>query len=169
MGTIASNAVRLRELKDRVDRTFSTMPHGTEHHQACNEFYDNYDSLAFPGGLEVGLEQLARFKPKVIETSIKLLEIDPRFFRSGYIKEKLLRRLKHCELTDDQRLRLESMIVRSMDCGGRREFEGYSRLARRMHSPAFVAAVMTRQLSSNCEVVRRAHAVMHILETNHLL
>jgi hypothetical protein len=145
------------------------MPNGPEHRNACEEFHGNYDSLAFPGGLSSGLERLASSDPEAVELAIQYLEFDLRFFRSGYIKEKFLRCLKHCDLTEHQLRRIEIMIVRSMDSGGRREFDGFSRLARVAYSQSLVDAVKMRQLSPDPEVNRRANAVMHVFESNHLV
>lgn len=169
MATFHSNAARICELSARIRHAWSENPHGSEHHAACEEFHRNYDSLAFPGGLRVGLERLAERDPQIVELVIQFLEFDPRFFRSGYIKEKFLRRLKRCDLTDAQRRRLANMILRSVDSGGRREFKGFSRLAVAAQSPMLVDAVTLRQLSSDPEVVRRANAVMHVWESNHLI
>jgi hypothetical protein len=167
--TIASNAARLRHLHDRIDTTFREQPHGPEHRAACDEFHREYDSLAFPGGLAAGLKQLKNNNPEVIEAALQFMVEDPRFFRSGYIKEEILRRLKHCDLSNQQQSRIAMLIVRSMDGGGRREFEGYSRLARRIHPPSLIAAAQTRLSSRNLEIVRRAKAVLHVLKSNHLL
>jgi len=42
------------------------------------------------------------------------------FFRSGYITEEIVRRLKQAPLTERQRNRLASVIVRSLSTGTRR-------------------------------------------------
>ena len=124
--------------------------------------------IAFPGGLRVGLEKLAKQDPQIVELAIQFLEYDLRFFRSGYIKEKSLRRLKHCDFTDGQRWRIEAMIVRSLDLGGRREFKGFSRLAVAVYCSSLVEAVALRQLASDPEVARRANAVVHVWGSIHL-
>jgi hypothetical protein len=168
VGSIACNAERIRQLYERIEETFREKPHSPEHLAACEQFHNEYDSLAFPGGLKAALERLKRPDKKLVETAVQFLEADPRFFRSGYIKETLLRRLKHCPLTEQQQLRVSRLIIRSMDAGGRKEFQGYSRLARTIHPPKLLDAVALRLQSSNPEQVRRAKAVQHILDSNHL-
>lgn len=167
--SIASNAARLRQLHERIEETFREKPHGPEHHKACDEFHREYDSLAFPGGLIAGLKRLKNNDPEAIEAALQFMVEDPRFFRSGYIKEEILRRFKHCDLSGEQHSRIAMLMVRSMDGGGRREFEGYARLARRIHPLTLIIAVKERLSSVNPEVTRRAKAILHVLESNHLL
>lgn len=167
--SISADASRLRQLRDRIRESFRKQPHGQEHHTACAQFHREYDSLAFPGGLKAGLDRLKQRDAEAVESAIQFLEIDPRFLYSGYIKEELLRRLKHCELTAQQQTRLARLIIRSMDHGGRREFRGYSRLVRRIHPPAVLNAVRERLSSPDPEQVRRAQAVQQVLRSNHLL
>jgi len=156
---ISYNAARLRELNARVMEAFSRKPHGPEHKVACEAFHAQYDQLAFPGGLERGLALLSEKDPDTVDTAIAFLEADPRFFRSGYIKEKLLSRLKHVPLWQHQVQRLS----RSVDGGGRREFHGYARLAGALHAHAIAEAMHERQSSRDPEVARRAREVLHVL------
>ncbi len=167
-GSIACNAARLRQLHERIHETFQARPHGPEHHAACDEFHKAYDSMAFPGGLSAGLKRLKNSDPEAVELALQFLQADPYFFGSGYIKENILRQFKRFPLTKDQHLRLAALIVRSIDGGGRREFRGYSRLARKIHPESLLEAVNTRLPSSNPEVVLRAKAVLHVLDSNHV-
>lgn len=52
--------------------------------------------------------------------AIQFIEEDPWFFRSGYTKETILRRLKHAPLTHNQRVRLLDLLPRSITSGSRR-------------------------------------------------
>ena len=160
---ISYNAARLRELNARVMEAFSRKPHGPEHKVACEAFHAQYDQLAFPGGLERGLALLSEKDPDTVDTAIAFLEADPRFFRSGYIKEKLLSRLKHVALSQHQVKRLGRLAIRSVDSGGRREFHGYARLAGALHAHAIAEAMHERQSSRDPEVARRAREVLHVL------
>jgi len=160
---ISHNAERLRELNDRVNQAFRRAPHGADHVAACEAFHAQYDQLAFPGGLERGLALLSEKAPEAVKAAISFLEADPRFFRSGYIKEKLLSRLKHVPLSRSQVQRLGCLVVRSVEIGGRREFHAYARLAGALGTPAIVEAMRERQDSPDPEVARRAQEVLHVL------
>jgi hypothetical protein len=165
---LASSAARLRQLKERIEETFRAHPHGPEHHAACDEFRKAYDSLAFPGGLAAGLKRLKNADPEAIELALQFLEADPYFFGSGYIKENILRQFKRYPLSKDHHVRLAALIVRSIDGGGRREFRGYSRLARKIHPESLLEAVNARLASSKPEVIFRAQAVLNVLDSNHV-
>lgn len=164
---ITLNAVRLRELYSRLNEEFRKSPHSPEHHAACEAFHEAYDSLAFPGGLRLGLDKLRDSDPEAVASAIAYLEAEPRFFRSGYIKETILRRMKQCSFSDAQQALLAKLIVHSIDQGGRREHVGYSRLAGVIHPTALVSDVQTRLMSPDAEVARRARDVWHALESRH--
>lgn len=46
-----------------------------------------------------------------VEAAITYLETAPRCFRSGYVAERIMRRLSRQALTDDQRSRLTSVVL----------------------------------------------------------
>jgi hypothetical protein len=164
--SIERNAGELRRLYDRLNEAFRIAPHGPDHHAACREFHDRYDELAFPGGLQSGLRELLSNEKRAVETWIQFLEVDPVFHRSGYIKEKVIQRLKHVTLTREQRARLSELIIRSMDGGGRREFHGYARLAGALQLTAVRAAAESRlAYGASPEVARRAAKVLHVMHS----
>ena len=59
-----------------------------------------------------------------------LLEINPLFHRSGYLKVDLIRRLKRTQLTEDQKSRLRKVIVARVRGPDSREFRHYARISR---------------------------------------
>lgn len=164
ISAIEKNALRIRELYADIDSTFHKQPHGPEHHAACARFHAEYDALAFPGGLNQGMKRLKAGDGEAIETALQFLEADARFFRSGYIKEEILRRLKHCDLSSIQKHRLARLILRSIDHGGLREFRGYSRLSPIVFSAQLLDAIQAR-LPSDHETARRAADVLHVLRS----
>jgi len=162
-----TNAARLRDLGARIRETSRKGPQGPEHSAACAEFHDAYDGLAMPSGLERHLHLLREGDEQAVSMAVAFLSADTRFFRSGYIKEKILRRLKHAPLTRHQQIVLRRLILRSVDGGGRREFQGYARLAGVLDSPDVRNAMTIRLQSVNAEIRRRAREVLHVLESRH--
>jgi hypothetical protein len=83
--------------------------------EACAEFHARYHLLAFPGGLneETFFDQLGKGDPVITEWALCFLELRPYFFRSGYVWQKLLRRLKHVPLSEQQQ-RQFSDVIRSL-------------------------------------------------------
>jgi len=165
--TFNTNAALLRDLRAKVNETFRNAPHGPEHTAACARFNEVYDELAMPGGLEEHLSLLREGDKQAVSAAIAFLSADPRFFRSGYIKEKMLRRLKHVSLTQRQQQTLVRLIARSVDSGGRREFHRYARLSGILEPGPIETAMESRLVAENPEVVRRAREVLHVLQSRH--
>lgn len=67
-----------------------------------------FDKLAFPGGYTRALKLLASEDGATIEAALQFIEIRPYFFRSQYIRTKLLRMLKRIPLSQRQLERLET-------------------------------------------------------------
>jgi hypothetical protein len=66
---------------------------------------------------------------QAIEESILYLEVDPWYFRSGYLKERLIRGLKVANLSEIDRSRLRNVIWNVAEGRNRREFRNYCSLA----------------------------------------
>lgn len=103
------------ELHNRVRETFklrNTSPEArAEWSQACDEFHSQYDALAFPGGYRVAQENIQAGDNYAIENAIAFLEVRPYFFRSQYMRTKLIRLLKRAPLTPRQTQRLQKSLA----------------------------------------------------------
>ena len=164
---IESNTARLTalDLRRREQWRQNGQCHTAAYQVALREFRDNYDQLAFPGGLELGLQRLAKGESGATEHAIQFLEVDPRFFRSGYIKQTILQRLKHADVNATQRARLALLIIRSVHGGGRREFYGYARLAGALQQPEVEAEVQRLATDERPEVRFRVRRILHNLQS----
>jgi hypothetical protein len=113
---IARNAEEINRLHYRIKETFRLRAQSDSARQqlqeACAEFHARYDLLAFPGGLneETFFDQLGKSDPVITEWALCFLELRPYFFRSGYVWQKLLRRLKHVPLSEQQQRRFSDVI-----------------------------------------------------------
>jgi hypothetical protein len=76
---------------------------------ACAEFHARYGQLAFPGGYGEALEKFRSGDSSVVEPALCFLELRPYFFRSGYMFNTLLRRMRRIPLKPDQRKRLDAV------------------------------------------------------------
>ena len=107
-------------------------------HRAMDEVYPAswWDTVA---GLQRG-------EKSAVEPSIVFLEADPRFFRSGYMKEALCRFLGRASLTAQQRNRLVSVATAAIDDGRRsgRERHAFARMLARIDPPAVAERVRKR-------------------------
>ncbi|MFC4994658.1 hypothetical protein [Rubritalea tangerina] len=109
---IKKNAQEIRCLHGRIHETFAEQPHGTAHKEACSDFHSKYDSLAFPGGYELGLRKIIEGDSAALESALLFLEVQPYFFRSQYIRTKLIRLLKRADLSKSQKTRFKNCISR---------------------------------------------------------
>jgi hypothetical protein len=110
---IQANAKRIYEMHARIHKTLRTRdtPEGRNAWLlACAELQASYNALAFPGGYDSGLRRIGEGDSDAIETALVFLELRPYFFRSGYMREKLLRRLKHAALSGAQARRFDAVM-----------------------------------------------------------
>ena len=128
-------------------------------------FHSSYDELAFPGGLKNGLDRLKRLEPDAVEVAVRFMVADPWFFRSGYIKEELIRRLKHATLTPEQCDSLRSVVLRSVTKQASRMPRRLATLAPVVDSLEFRDAILEAAASSDPAIQLRANQVLHVLRS----
>jgi len=75
------------------------------------------------------LADLRASRRSAIEDAILYLEVDPWYFRSGYLKTRLIRGLKSADLTSRDRRRLVNVVWNVAAGKNRREFRNYCSLA----------------------------------------
>ena len=84
------------------------------------------------------LSALASGDADAKESAIKFLEFDPYYYRSGYIKSKLLVRLKHIKLTSSEIKRLQKVICNAiLSPLPKSEFKYYAGLLKNIGTPEF--------------------------------
>jgi hypothetical protein len=103
-----------------------TQPVGRRH-EDNEEYYDQLDIDSWVG--ELGL-RLDRGQPEAIEAALTFLERDPYFFRSGYARERVARRLARVELTPAQKGRARALVLDTVDGQSHCPQPGLGRLAR---------------------------------------
>ena len=86
------------------------------------------------------LSALASGDADAKESSIRFLEFDPYYYRSGYIKSKLLVRLKNIKLSASEVKRLQKVICNAIVSQPPKcEFKYYARLLKNVGTPEFRA------------------------------
>ena len=111
---IEHNAKLVTELHQRIHKEFRARPNSAAHRDACKEFHERYDGLAFPGGYESGLARLKDGDPATIEAALVFLEVRPYFFRSQYMMTKLTRLLNHATMSVGQRERFVKLRLKKV-------------------------------------------------------
>ena len=83
------------------------------------------------------LKALAAGEADARECAITFLEYDCYYFRSGYMKAKLLTRLKHLDLTQAETRRLQKVVCNAiLSTRPKSEFGYYARLLKRIGTPS---------------------------------
>lgn len=164
-GIIRRNATQICEITARIHEEYAKKPHGPEHRAACRVFFEKYDSLAFPGGLHDAMEMLKSGDTEIVEAAIQYLEVNPRFFGSGYITEEILHRLKRVILTPEQITRLVHLtICRVVDAPGR-IFDRYVRLAGALGDKRILDAACEMSVDPRRYIKTRAERIINIIKT----
>lgn len=122
---------------------------------------DIYDNLAFPNGLDYGLNLLRKKDPETIEISLEYLKADPIFFRSGYIKTEIARILKRIDFTSDQKKELQDLLIKFINTNGRREYSQYCKLAAKISDKQFQDRIQSIiQSSKDTKIISRANLML---------
>jgi hypothetical protein len=102
--TIQRNAARIRELHAAIHETVKHRANSPEEwkvwQETCRQFHSSYDSLAFPGGLNQGIQRIKNGDVESIETALIYLENPPYCFRSQYVATDLKRALNKASLPE---------------------------------------------------------------------
>lgn len=108
---IQQNARVIAKLHQRIQETFAYRDDNDQSRllwkDACSEFPNKYNELAFPGGISDIRHRLRAGDEEAIEYALDFIEVRPYFFRSGYMYKDFLRVLKNCPLSDGQRKRYD--------------------------------------------------------------
>lgn len=139
-----------------TDRRDPEHPATREWEAAISSFYAALARL-YPGslrGVDEGSEPASRV---ATADMLDFLEADPKVFRSGYLKEKLLKELKRRPLDRHESRRLQSVILTVIQKSEhRREFLRYCHAAVNVDDPEFRAELASLVKSGQPHVAQRA-------------
>jgi hypothetical protein len=138
-------------------------PGGLERWHAAVFDLDRAMSQLYPPTFEADVKRLKDGDPGAIETAIRFLEADPYAYRTGYAKEKIVRRLRRLELTAKQKARLGAVILHQVDQKDRREFRQYCLLAPSVDDDTLRQGLLARLRSGDSGRARRALWVLDAL------
>ncbi len=119
---------------------------------------------AYPPTFAADYEALQRQDPAGLEGAVRFLEADPYFFRSGYLKVRLIALISRVRVGAAEMRRLRAVALSAVDGRDRREFRAYCRLAAFVDSAEFRRAVGERGTSPDPAVRRRARWMLDALD-----
>ena len=130
----------------------------------------HYRNRYVPGAEHVGIYRIFMIWPDKLkeveevdgewrESAITFLEVNPRYFRSGYDKSQLLRHLKRADLNPKHKQRLLAVLLDVVGRPSGVELRQYCQLAARLASKE-LASALSKLVKSEDDGVRQRAAWM---------
>jgi hypothetical protein len=105
-------------------------------------------------------EDLATGAVSSVDNVVAFLASDAYFFRSGYLKQALIQKLKHIDFDKEQRACLETLVLNRIERPNQFHFADYARLAAFLKSPTLVDRIEHLALNPDEGVRQRAQRVL---------
>ena len=159
---ILARAEEIDRLHKAVDETFANRHKGEGGIEAWERAAAAFRqrSASFDGEMaRVRSAAAMEADPALRDFVLTFLELDPMFFRSGYMKEVMLDQLKPARLSPDERVRVRAIVVDAARNRGQREFRRYCRLAGRLRD-ATLADTLAPMLEDRSGRVRSRARMM---------
>ena len=154
-----------KEVRDRND---TSDPHTRRWLDAIATFRAAY-ARVYPDALREVDDGERRASELNTADMLDFLEADPIFFRSGYMKQKLLTELKRRKLDHHEVRRLQTIIVSVVQKNDhRREFLHYCRAAANADDEQFRGELMVLEQSDEPHVSQRANWALAALDNRWL-
>lgn len=162
---IRTEAEEIEHLREKIHTTFPLRDRHKkgyeEWHQACKAFH-SYQSRLWPY-LDRVYKEPSYTDTELQEFVLTFLEIDPWFFRSGYHKEEMLRRIKRSPLKKAQQVRLRAVLLDAVRRRGSREYRRYCRLAAKLADSELVCELKNLALSPEKSQASRAKMMLRYI------
>lgn len=147
---IRQEAETMNTLHSTVHKTASKRGLSKSHkdlwYQACADFHSYKSSI--DNLMEEAMSASVYTDKELQEFVVCFLEEDPMFFRSGYIKEELLRRIKRSDIKEALKVRLRHVLIDAVKNRPNREFKCYCQLA---------ACIADKKLASDLRPIMDSH------------
>jgi hypothetical protein len=166
---IRTESAKLEELHSAIHRAFVNRDHGERARlewQAATRAFHAYKSALDPY-IERACSETNYSDPELLEFVISFLESNAWFFRSGYLKQVFITRLKRSPLNEAAKKRLRRVLLDAVNRRGTREFKYYCRLATAIADHELLAELVsaTDDISDRSRARRasmmRAHIQQH--------
>ena len=163
---IVQCAKKLRDLHQAIKQAYDKDTHGEAHKHACAAFNEQFDQLAFPGGLEQAFSQLKNHNSSILPIALEFLQADPYFHRSGYTKEEILHHLKKFEFTDKQKNLFYDLLDRSIHHDQDRIFRAYAKLFPYVSTQAQQTKIKDLLKNADAKLAQRLEYICHLLHSS---
>ena len=160
---IRETEAEIARLGARVHETYR----GTDRdawHQATADFHAYISPI--DGLIDRTYSEDFAKNPELVSFAIDFLECDLLFFRSGYVKEHLLEKLKAVSFTEAETDRLREVLVDAVVQRGRREFRRYCKLAAVLEDSDLIDRLEELARSTDEAVCSRARLMISYMNGN---
>lgn len=159
---ILDEAAKLQQLHATVHTTWAHRDRDARFRRVWSDACDAFHTYvsAIDRYLDRACDEKRYTDREVIEFSICFLEVDPWFFRSGFLKQELLTRLKRTELDKSAKERLRAVLIDAVNRRGTREFKYYCRLAVRLATSDLVKLLRVASVGQDRARASRARMMM---------
>lgn len=131
--------------------------------ETVEQFHSAIDH-AYPEDFWELWKKLPSGDPTAVENAVLFLEADPWFFRSGYVKSGLIKKLNRLPLLAELEARLRNVLLDVVKTRDRREFRSYCHLARRVESADLRRDLSKLQTSADPNVQRRVKWMLSAMD-----
>ncbi len=146
-------------LRDRNPAAYSALL--AVFHQVLRDVYVPF-ALAADGTFD-GLAAIDRGDRDAIAVGCAFLEASPEFFRSGYTKDKLIRRLKRVAFEDDDMARLWRIVEASVQSTSRTPLHALAQLVAKLPAADLIERLGAHLARGDDRVKRRAAVLLSCL------
>lgn len=130
--------------------------------------YELVSRLGYPTWLSRELEPFFSWPsgpaPRQINSILAWLEEDHFALHTGYLKQKILRRLRRFIFDSEQETVLRRVVLASIQRGRRQEFVETRRLARQLDGPAFRQDLETLTQAVDADTAERARLILGLCQ-----
>ena len=133
--------------------------------EACAAFH-GYKSVLDVFWKTEALEHLEAGDSELLELAMAYVEVDPYYFRSGYLKKRLFRRLRRLTLSDAQRRRILQGIIYALRSHQGDGWKDFCALAAAFADVDFAQSVAHYISDDEPHVRRRAQILLKHLQKN---
>lgn len=162
-GWLDEVGLRLRDPKEQMPWITTEVERGSFQHWHWTAF-----SAMYPMDFWRAVTALAEGQTSGLATCLEFLEADPWCFRSGYVKQIIVRNVRHLRLGGPALTRLQSALLIPVHAGPRIEFREYIKTARAFSTPEFRVVLGqlagTRSLPPANGTEQRARWMMEAIE-----
>jgi len=166
-GEIRKAAKEWEALRSRIADAFPARDSSKEGYQAWSEAcaaWHGYRSILDTFWKDDALQRLEAGDSELLEVAIAFVEVDPYYFRSGYLKKRLFRRLRRLTLPSEEKKKILQGVLYALRSHRGDGWKDFCTLAAAFSGPDFAHSVLRFVVDSDPHVARRAKLLLKYVQ-----